>query len=487
MRPASDLPRRRPRQRTGNRTRIVLIVVAIALFVLITSLRAIAGFYTDYLWFDALGYTDIWSQVLSAKIVLAIIFTSAFFALLWCNLFIADRLAPRFRPAGPEEEILERYHELVGRRTGMVRVGVSLLFALIAGAGVSSRWNDWLLFTNRVSFGVKDPQFDTDVGFFVFQLPFLDFVVGWLFAAFIIILFVTAGAHYLNGGIRVQTPLQRVTPQVKAHLSVLLGVLALIKAADYWLQRYELTFSARGVVDGASYTDVNAQLPALNLLILIALFAFVLFIVNIRRRGWVLPVIAVGLWGIVFVVAAGIVPAFVQRFQVEPAESDKEREYIERNIEATRSALGLDDVEVDEFDYDDDLTAAELRDNAQTIRNVRLLDPNVVDDTYQRLQGLLTFYRFPDLDIDRYEIDGQTTQVVLSPRELDRSQVPQQSWEGTHLAYTHGFGLAMAPANAVTETGRPDFIVRDLPPETPPEIPLEQPAIYHGQSIGGYS
>jgi uncharacterized protein len=334
---------------------------------------------------------------------------------------------------------------------------------------------------------VKDPQFDTDVGFFVFQLPFLDFVVGWLFAAFIIILFVTAGAHYLNGGIRVQTPLQRVTPQVKAHLSVLLGVLALIKAADYWLQRYELAFSTRGVVDGAGYTDVNAQLPALNLLILIALFAFVLFIVNIRRRGWVLPVIAVGLWGVVFVVAAGIVPAFVQRFQVEPAESEKEREYIGRNIEATRAALDLADVEVEEFAYNENLSAQELQDNAPTIRNVRLLDPNVVDDTYQRLQGLLTFYRFPDLDIDRYEIDGQITQVVLSARELDRSQVPQQSWEGTHLAYTHGYGLAMAPANAVTQTGRPDFIVRDLPPETPEEIELEQPAIYHGESIGGYS
>jgi uncharacterized membrane protein (UPF0182 family) len=306
MRTPSDLPRRARRgPRRPGRGRVVLVVALVAVFLILTSLRGIAGFYTDYLWFKSLGLAGVWRGVLGAKTALAVIFTAIFFVLMWVNLRIADKIAPRFRPSGPEEEFIERYHELVGRRTGLVRVAVSLLFALIAGAGVSSQWRDWILFTHHTSFGVKDPLFHTDIGFYVFQLPFLTFVVSWLFAALLIIFIVTAVAHYLNGGIRVQTPAQRVTPQVKAHLSVLLGVLALVKAGGYWLQRYQLTTSTRGAVDGATYTDVKAQLPAIYLLLMISIAAFALFIYNIWRRGWVLPVIAVGLWGLVAVVAVG--------------------------------------------------------------------------------------------------------------------------------------------------------------------------------------
>ena len=200
------------------------------------------------------------------------------------------------------------------------------------------------LFTNRVDFGVQDPQFHTDIGFYVFQLPFLSFVVSWLFAALAIILIVTAVAHYLNGGIRVQSPGPRVTPQVKAHLSVLLALLAVVKIADYWLQRFELTLSTRGTVDGALYTDVKAQLPAIYLLLMIAGLSVVLLIVNIWRRGWVLPMLAVGLWGFVAVVVGGIYPSVIQNLRVEPAESSREAPYIARNIEATRAAMGLAEV-----------------------------------------------------------------------------------------------------------------------------------------------
>jgi uncharacterized protein len=208
MRPASDLPRRN----TPSRGRIGLIVIAVGLFLLLTSLRGIAGFYTDYLWFDHLDLTSVWTGILGARIVLGLIFTALFFVVMWVNLVIADRIGPRFRPTGPEEEVIERYYEIVGERTGLVRIGVALLFALIAGAGVSAQWNQWLLFTNAVDFGVTDPLFNTDVGFYVFQLPFLKFVADWAFASMVIIAIVTAVAHYLNGGIRLQTPSQRVSP-----------------------------------------------------------------------------------------------------------------------------------------------------------------------------------------------------------------------------------------------------------------------------------
>jgi uncharacterized membrane protein (UPF0182 family) len=481
-------PRRRRRRRLSRRGRIILLLAAIGLFVLATSLRGIASFYTDYLWYEALGREGAFRTILGAKVSLAAIFIGVFFVICYANLVIADRIAPRFRPLGPEEELLRRYHEIVDDRSGWIRVGVAFLFALIAGAGVSSQWNEWLLFTNRVDFGIEDPQFHTDIGFYVFQLPFLSFVVSWLFAALVIVLIITAVAHYLNGGIRVQNPGPRVTAQVKAHLSVLLALLALVKAVDYWLQRYELTLSTRGTVDGALYTDVKAQLPAIYLLLMIAVLSIVLLVVNIWRRGWVLPVLAVGLWGFVAIVAGGIYPSFIQRFTVEPAESSREEPYIERNIEATRAAMGLDEVTTRPFDYNEDLTGQQLVDNEDTVRNIRLLDPGIVGDTYQQLQSERPFYALNDLDVDRYEIDGKTTQVVISARELSTSGIPQRSWEGQRVAYTHGYGAAAAPANAVTSEGRPDFVVGEIPVDADaPSAGIDQPGIYVGESLDGYS
>ncbi|MGH9269180.1 MAG: UPF0182 family protein, partial [Acidimicrobiales bacterium] len=293
--------------------RIWLIGLAVLVFVLLVSVRGIAGFYTDYLWFQELGFTEVWRGLLVAKALPAVFFTSIFFAVLLGNLIIADRLAPKIRPPGPEEDVVERYRQMIGPYTGRVRVAAAAFLALVAGSGLTSQWHSWVLFRNRVDFGVRDSQFRTDIGFYVFQLPFLRFIYEWAFAALVIVLIVSAVAHYLNGGIRVQGPLQRVTPQVKAHLSVILGAMALLKAYGYWLQRFELNFSSRGAVHGASYTDVRAQLPALHMLIVISVAAAVLFLVNIRLRGWVLPIIAVGLWSFVSVVIGGIYPAVIQR------------------------------------------------------------------------------------------------------------------------------------------------------------------------------
>ena len=487
MRIPADLPRRRRRANVGSRGRITLVILAVALFILLTSLRGIAGFYTDLLWFDSLGYRGVFTGVLGAKVTLALIFSAAFFVLLWVNLLIADRLAPRLRPAGPEEEVIERYHELIGNRTGLVRLAISLLFGFIAGVGVSGKWQDWLLFRHAQDFGVNDPQFGKDVGFYIFKLPFITFVVDWLFASLIIILIVTVVAHYVNGGVRVQGIAQRVTPQVKAHVSVLLGLLAVVKAVAYYLQRYELNFSTRGAVDGATYTDVKAQLPALNLLIFISAVAVVLFIVNIWRRGWVLPVLAVGLWAFVAVVVGTIYPAFVQRVRVTPAESSKEKPYIARNIEATQEALGLSDVGVTPFAADGNLDAADLEANAVTVRNIRLWDPTTIRRAYQQLQEVRQHYRFNDVDVDRYEIDGEVTQVLVSPRELDPGDLPQSSWEATHLTYTNGHGLVAAASNAKDDNGRPVFLSQDVPMVTDVgELEVEQPAIYIGEGLGGY-
>jgi uncharacterized membrane protein (UPF0182 family) len=482
VRAPTDLP---PRRRRSSVRIVALLVVAVVVGLLF-SLRGIAGFYTDYLWFDELDLTSVWRQVLVAKIVLGAVFTGVFFVVMWANLAIADLLAPKFRPMGPEEELVERYHQVVGSRAGLVRVALAGIFALIAGPGAAGQWNSWVLFRNHTSFSARDALFQKDIGFYVFELPFLKFVVDWLFASFVIVLFVTAVAHYLNGGIRFQTPLQKVTPQVKAHLSVLLAVLALLKAADYFLERYELLFSTRGVVQGAGYTDVKAQLPALQLLFAISLFACALFLVNILRRGWVLPVIAVGLWAMVSVVVGAAIPAFVQQFRVQPTESTKERPYIDRNIRATRAAYNLRDVEVKDFGARTDLRDVDLADNVATIQNVRLWDPEVLRPTYKRLQELRNFFRFNDVDVDRYpNTSGVDTQILLSVRELNPDGIPSQSWVNQHLVYTHGYGAVLSPSNGVTPDGNPRLLVRDLPPVGDP--PIRQPAVYYGENLGGYA
>jgi uncharacterized membrane protein (UPF0182 family) len=490
MRAPSDLPRRPLRQRTG-RGRVFLVVGVVVLFLVLTSLRGVAGFYTDYLWFESLGRGGVFKGVLGAKIALAVIFTLTFFVLMWVNLVIADRLAPPFRPSGPDEEFLERYHDLVAPRAGWVRAGVAVLLALIAGAGVSSEWNSWLLFTHGGKFGVKDPQFHTDIGFYVFKLPFLSFVSGWLFASLLIVLIVTAVAHYLNGGIRVSSMGQRVTPAVKAHLSVLLGLLALVKAGGYWLQRYELTLSNRGFVRGAGYTDVKAQLPAIHLLLLISIASFVLFIVNIWRRGWTLPVLGVGLWLLVALVAGAIYPQFVQRFQVTPNESSKERPYIERNIAATQAAMNLSKgtLSTKAFDLNTDVDKVDLAANEATVRNIRIWDPSasILGTTFPQLQRTRDYYAVNDVDIDRYDLDGEITQVVLSVRDLNSDNVPQKSWVGQHLSYTHGYGAIVAPANAKETTGQPVFVAKDVPYKTDEaSLKLDQPAVYVGEKLGSY-
>ena len=490
----------RPR-RSSRRFRYIIGISIAAIIILLVSLRGIASFYTDYLWFKSLGFTSVWRGVLFTKIGLALIFISFTFLLFWINLFIADRIAPRTRPQGPEEDFVSRYHETIGRRAGLVRVAIAALFSLFLGVGTASQWQDWILFRNRQDFGVKDPQFNIDIGFYVFQLPFIKFLINWMFTAFIVVLIITAAAHYLNGGIRVNTPGNRVTAPVKGHLSVLLAILALIKAVDYWYQRYSLNFSGRGVVDGASYTDVNAQLPAIKLLILISLAAVVLLIINIWRRGWVLPVVAVGLWAFVTIAIGSIYPAIYQRFVVEPSESSREAEYIERNIEATRTAYGLRVESESETSGDiiertftpnveDALSIEILQRNAGTLNNLRLLDPSIVSPTFQALEVEREQFRFAsDLDVDRYEVDGDIRTVVIAGRELNLEGV-NSGWENQHVAFTHGYGLALAPANTVTAQGEPDFVIGGLPTTVNKEridIELTQPRIYIGEELDGYA
>ena len=475
-----------PNRGMSRRTRTILLALAAVVVVVVFSARAIAGFFTDYLWFSSLGVAGVWRTRLFLQISLGAGFSALFALILFVNLSICDRL--RSPMVNLDDELLNRYNELVGTRRRGVRIVTSVLFGLVAGVGASGQWNNYLLFRNGGSFGVKDPLHGRDLGFYVFKLPFISYLMNWAFAAAVIVLLVVGVSHYLNGGIRIQAVGQRFSSQVKAHLSVLLAVLAILKAADYFLQRYALVFSDRGVVEGATYTDVNAQLPALGLLVLISLLSATLFIVNIRRRGWTLPVVAISLWLLVALIAGEAYPWFIQSFQVKRKESSREAPYIARNIAATRTALGLDKVVENNFDYTTTPPASAVTDNPSTIRNIRLLDPAVVDETYNNLESQLPFYKIGDLDVDRYAIgpEGAANQVLIGTRELNLDAVSPSTWEKLHLIYTHGYGLALAPANVVTTKGDPNFLVGQVPVKTDasqPSLAVTRPEIYFGEGI----
>jgi hypothetical protein len=462
------------------RSRRVLTVLAVVVIILIFAIRSIAVFWTDFLWFDSLKQTDVWRTLVFTRVWLVLGASVFAFGVFWFNLYLADRLSPRQLAYGgsPDEELLERFQEWISPRVGRVRLLVASFFGIMLGLGAAAWWESFLLWRHGGAFGIDDPIFGNDLSTYVFDLPFYRNVFGWAFQLVLVVKLVTAAVHYLNGGIQVQEG-RRVNPGVKVHLSVLLAILALLKAVGYLLDRWELLYSARGQVIGASYTDVNAQLPALNLLILISLVSAVILLVNLRFRGWTLPLVAVGLWLVTSIVVGGLYPTLIQRFRVEPNEKTLEVEFVAHNIDATLAAYGMDSVEVLDFAASPDLTSADLVENDDTIDNIRLWDPGVLSTTFSELQEIRTFYAIEDVDVDRYVVDERLTQVMVSGRELDENNIPGGGWVNERLVYTHGFGAVMSRANDVTTEGRPVFLIQDLPPvSVDSNLEVDQSRIY---------
>ena len=474
-----------PPPRTGPRRR-GLVVFLVVLFVLILFLRGIASFWTDYLWFGSVQLTSVWSTLFFSKVLLGGVGVLVAFGILWVNLWVVDRLSPRFRVMSysPEEELVVRVQEWIEPRITGLRLLVSAGFALLIGVGTSSWWEDALLFLNGGTFGISDPIHNTDVSFYVFRMPIYRDILGWLLSLLAITTIVAAVLHYLNGGIRVrQGRIPEFSAGVKGHLSVLLAMMALIKAGSYWLDRFDLLYSTRGAVFGAAYTDVVAQLPALTLLVGVSVVAAGLLVWNIWRRGWTLPLVALGAWAFVSVVIGTVIPAVVQRFTVLPDELNKEIEYVGYHVDFTRGAYALGAVEVRDFAAAEDLTAQDLANNRGTIDNIRLWDPSVLLTTYEQQQEIRTYYRLDNVDADRYLIDGNLTQVMVAARELNQEDLPATGWVNERLVYTHGFGAVLSPGNSVQENGQPAYLVSDIPPVTSvPELEIDQPRVYFGET-----
>jgi len=485
VRTPSDLPS--APKATSHRGRRWIIFSAIVLVLVVVFLHTFAVFYTDALWFSSVHLHSVWAKLLEIKIGLMLVFSAIFAAMLLVSLVVAERLAPKGPSVDVEDEFVKRYREVIGPYARWLRAAVVVVLSLIVGSQAIGQWQNWILFRNGTPFAATDPQFHRNVAYFVFTLPFQQFVIHWTLVALIMVLLVTTLSHYLNGGIRMQGPRPRVRPAVKAHLSVILGLIALTKAVGYFLARFNLDLSSNGYVQGAGYTDVHARIPALELLMLVSVAAAALLIYNIRRQGWALPILGVGLWFLVALTAGTIYPAAVQALKVNPAQNTLERPYIQRNIDATRAAMGITNVASVPYAASNSVTANELSANADTLGNVRLWDPLQTQPTFDKLQDIRSYYQFNTLAIDRYPVNGVETPTIVGVREVNDQDLPSTSWVNTTLQYTHGYGMIVSPANVATSNGDPEFAVGALPPVSNSGLPnVTQPSVYFGLNNAGY-
>lgn len=474
-----------------RRSRRRAIAIA-AVVVLLLGASSLARFYTDVLWFQEVGFESVlWTSIGTRALVGAVV-AAAVALIVWVNLVVASRAAPVYGGfvVGGRTIVdpMERYREVLTPYVRWLRIAAAAVIGILSGIGASAAWRTVLLWMNRVPFGERDPQFGRDVAFYVFDLPFFRTALDLVWFALIASLLVTLVAHAFHGSLRPQLGLRGVTPGALAHVSVLLGLMALVKAVQYYLGTFGLNFSSRGVVTGASYTDVNAHLPALRLLAIISIVSAVLFIVNIRVRRLSLPLAAVGIWVLTAFLAGFLWPTAIQRFSVEPQELQRESEFIARNLDATRTGFGLADVDRRTFLATPDISPEGVEASSNILANVRLWDPDTLGLAYEQLQAIRLYYTFPDVDIDRYEVEGETRQVLLAARELSLDQLPPGSrgWQNQHLQYTHGYGIVASLANSIGSAGQPDFLVSDIPgtvEEGAEDLALEQPRVYFGESF----
>jgi uncharacterized protein len=484
----------------SRRAKLVLGAVAV-LLVLFTAIGTLTNVYVDYLWFDEVDYTEVFWTELQTRALLFAVAGVATGGLVATAIYLAYRFRPTFRPMSLEQQNLERYRQSLEPRRGLVLTAVAVVLGLFAGFTAQGSWQTWLTFRNSTDFGRTDPQFGTDLSFFVFDYPFYRLALGFGFAIVLLSLIGSVLTHYVFGGLRLQTPGQKLTAAARVQLSVLLGLFVALKAVAYWLDRYGLVYSDRGdVFTGASYTDINALLVPKTILVFVAAVCALAFFANIFVRNFLLPAAALVLLLISSLVIGVAYPAIVQQFVVRPSADQKEAPYIERAIESTLEAYGLSDIQYRNYAQsttgdavDTDAVNTELRNDTETIPNARLLDPNVLSETFTARQQIRNVYGFPEkLDIDRYTLpdpvtgEEETNDYVVAVRELNSAGLSenQDTWINRHTVYTHGNGFVAAPANEVVagqEGGEPNFTTKDLP--TTGNIEVEQPRIYYGELI----
>lgn len=480
--------------------RKIFIFAILGILVLLFAILAIGSrFFTDILWFGELGYlsayfTRIFSQIGMRVAVGLIVFLFFYINLRYTrndlmylvNMSKNDQVSSIF----PDREIpILKWLNL--KRLNYIFLAVSIFIGAIFSNIGAANWETILKFINQSSSGQTDPIFGRDVSFYLFSLPVYELFREIAVIIIIFTIFVVGVIYLLSSGINsidINNLKFNLSKSAKNHLIILLVLYLLTKVFDYRLQMYQLLYSDRGVAFGASYTDINATLPGLRILMVFVIILTGLAIFSLFKKKYKLIAGVVGAWIIASVLLLNVYPGFVQRFQVEPNELGRETPYIEYNIDMTQHAYGLDDVETTQFDLDNELSRSDVENNPEIFNNVRLWDPRPIKTTFSQLQELRQYYSFEDVDIDRYTIDGEYKQVLLSVREMNQAGLnPQaQTWVNQTLKYTHGMGVAMADVSASTAQGLPEMFIEDIPPRSSTDLVIDNPSVYYGEKTDQY-
>jgi len=460
---------------------IVLILTAIAVFF------ELAWLITDWFWFQEVGYEGVFWTTLLAKCTVGGTVGVLFLVLFGGNLYLAERIGKKNSYAhlvGMQISSLRSF----GEKTLVPLIGViSVVLALFLGMSASSQWQEYLLFFKGLPFGSADPLYQKDIGFYVFKLPFIVSVYQWLSFVAILIIIGTGLLYFVRGAFVFIPPRTwNIAVPVRKHILILFSFVFFIGILGAWIEVYQLLFAKRGVVFGPGYTDVTTQIWVLRLMIVMNLLAGLSILAYLFKNNWKIPAATILALFAVSIVGKGIYPNFVQKFKVLPNEIVLEKPFLEHNIKYTRMAYRLDDIEDREFPVATNLTLDDLKKNNLTVKNIRLWDHAPLLLTYSQLQEIRTYYKFIDVDNDRYMINNEYRQVMLSPRELSYGALPSRTWVNEHLTYTHGYGVVLGPVNRVNREGLPDFFIKDIPPVATTHVQIKRPEIYYGEQSNEY-
>jgi uncharacterized membrane protein (UPF0182 family) len=480
MTQATAAPLGRPRISPATIALVILVGIGAILF-------SVADLYTNVLWFDQLGFLNVLTTQIFAQSALFAAGAVSFALITGISLWLAYRFRPVYIRFPDESSPFEQYRQLLEQLRRVVMIGVPLGLGVLAGLAVAPSWGIVLGYLNRTPFGETDPQFGLDMSFYIFDLPFLVGLVGFLSGAFLISLLLTAGVHIIYGSIKFNGRETFVSKAARIQIGLLAFLYLLVQGASLWLDQYLTMTSSSGLFTGATYSDVYAAIPGLQILALISVVVALLFLVAAFVGKWRLPVIATGLMVVSSLILGGLFPWAVQTFQVVPNERTLEAPYIDRNLSATRAAYGIDDVLKVEYNATTDATAGALREDAETTASIRIIDPALVSSSFRQLEQFRQYYNFPNLlDVGRYNIDGVVQDTVLAVRELNQAGLgDSQSWYNNTIVYTHGYGVVAAFGNQRTVDGQPVFMQSGIP--TTGKLGTYEPRVYFGENSPAYS
>jgi len=459
----------------------IFAIVGAAVVVILIALSIFSTFFTDYWWFSSLGFSSVFWTKYKAEYLLWFIGFLSFLLLINLNLSIALRSKSNLTVDPRIADMLKTF----GKYFRMAVYGGAALLAFIMAGALSDGWMNMLTYVHAEGFGISDPVFGNDVGFYFFKLPFIISLKNWLLATIVLVLIATIVVYMFRQGVSFAFGRLAISDQARKHLAILIGLVFVLMSAGYYLGRYDILYSSRsGSFYGAGYSDIHAQLPASWIMVVVSILVGVFFVRALyARQVKFLLRIVIG-FIVLAILVTGVFPSLMQKFIVDPNEQSKEREYISNNIEFTRLAYGLNRITEKTIEPKYSLGPAEVRDENETIRNIMLWDYRPLASTLDQLQVIRLYYDFPDVDIDRYKLnDGSYRQVMLSARELNQDKLPPnaRTWVNLNLVYTHGYGLGMSPVNVVTKEGLPEFFVKDIPPVSDVGIEITRPEIYIGE------